>query len=222
MRPGEVSLAHGGVLFIDEMGQFAPSVLDTLREAVESGIIAVGRANHHISLPARFQLVGATNPCPCGEGGAPGSCECDERSRQRYLGRLSGPLLDRFDLRIAVSRPAVGELMGEGVAESTAAVAERVNRARELAQERSGRLNSALDGDGLDRWAIPDQEASQLLRHEMETGRLTGRGYHRVRRTARTVADLAGCTDGHLGEEHVAVALSMRTVVSRHRRVGAA
>lgn len=222
MRPGEVSLAHGGVLFVDEMGQFAPSVLDTLREAVESGVIAVGRVNHHVTLPARFQLVGATNPCPCGEGGAPGSCECDERSRQRYLGRLSGPLLDRFDLRVAVSRPAVGELMGEASGESTAVVAARVAAARQVALHRSGMLNAALDGADLDRWAILDEPAGRLLRREMEQGRLTGRGYHRVRRTARTIADLAGCSDATLAEEHVAVALSMRSVISRRLQVGAA
>jgi magnesium chelatase family protein len=222
MRPGEVSLAHGGVLFVDEMGQFAPSVLDTLREAVESGVISVGRVNHHVSLPARFQLVGATNPCPCGEGGAPGSCECDERSRQRYIGRLSGPLLDRFDLRVAVSRPAVGELMGEGTGEPTAVVAERVARARMVAAERGGMLNASLEAAHLDRWAVPDPPAAARLRSEMERGRLTGRGYHRIRRTARTIADLAGRPEATLSEEDVAVALSMRAEISRRAPAGAA
>lgn len=222
MRPGEVSLAHGGVLFVDEMGQFAPSVLDTLREAVESGVIAVGRMHHHTTLPARFQLVGATNPCPCGEGGAPGSCECDERARQRYLARLSGPLLDRFDLRVAVARPAIGELMGEGTAEPTALVADRVRSARTTAMERSGMLNVALDGVDLDRWATPDTAAGLRLRREMESGRLTGRGYQRIRRTARTIADLAGRAEPGIAEEDVTVALSMRAVISRRLSAGAA
>src|SRR5262245_53808451 len=103
LRPGEISLAHGGVLFLDEMGQFEPRVLDGLREALEDGRIMVGRVSHdRVPMPARFQLIGATNPCPCG-GGAPGSCTCDERARAKYMGRLSGPLLDRFDLRVAVA-----------------------------------------------------------------------------------------------------------------------
>jgi magnesium chelatase family protein len=222
MRPGEVSLAHGGVLFVDEMGQFAPSVLDTLREAVESGTVAVGRVNHHVTLPARFQLVGATNPCPCGEGSAPGSCECDERSRQRYLGRLSGPLLDRFDLRVAVARPAVGELMGDGASEPTAVVAARVASARAVALERAGVLNASLEGVLLDQWAIPDPDAALRLGREMEHGRLTGRGYHRVRRSARTIADLAGRTDAVLSDEDITVALSMRAVIARRAHAGAA
>jgi magnesium chelatase family protein len=225
LRPGEASLAHGGVLFMDEMGQFAPAVLDTLREALESGQVTVGRVNHHVTMPARFQLVAATNPCPCGEGGSPGSCECDERSRQRYLGRLSGPLLDRFDLRVAVSRPEIGDLVDGAPGEPSAVVAARVARVRERSRARSGMLNARLEGADLDRWAPLDAPAAAILRREMEAGRLTGRGYHRLRRTARTLADLAALDDDSaadtIGEEHVVVALSMRAVLRRSPLSGA-
>src|SRR4029453_19019968 len=104
---------HGGVLFLDEIGEYPPSVLDALREPLEEGVIRVARANSHAVMPARFLLVAATNPCPCG-GGAPGSCECDDIARMRYVRRLSGPLLDRFDLRVAVQRPAGDELLDPG------------------------------------------------------------------------------------------------------------
>jgi magnesium chelatase family protein len=225
LRPGEASLAHGGVLFLDEMGQFAPAVLDSLREALETGQVTVGRVNHHVTMPARFQLVGATNPCPCGEGGSPGSCECDERSRQRYLGRLSGPLLDRFDLRVAVSRPEIDDLVDGDPGEPSAVVADRVARTRRRSLERSGMLNARLDGADLDRWAPLDPAAATLLRREMEAGRLTGRGYHRLRRTARTLADLAAPDGvdppGTIDEQHVAVALSMRAVLRRSPLAGA-
>jgi magnesium chelatase family protein len=213
-RPGEISLAHGGVLFLDEMGQFAPQVLDGLREALETGQVMVGRVEHRIAMPARFQLVGATNPCPCG-GGAPGSCECDERSKQRYLGRLSGPLLDRFDLRVAVERPDIDDMLGGDKGESTGVVAGRVASAREVAIGRAGRLNSELDDDDLATFAPLDAGAAGLLRDHLERGRLTARGYHRVRRVARTLADLEGVTDGPIPEDLVAQALTMRARIGR-------
>ena len=209
-RPGEISLAHGGVLFLDEMGQFAPRSLDGLREALESGQIMVGRVEQlRVPMPARFQLIGATNPCPCG-GGGPGGCECDERTRARYTSRLSGPLLDRFDLRVAVHRPGVSDMLDGPPGESTADVAARVSRARRIALERSGSLNADLDDQQLSEFAPLDARASEALRDELERGRLTARGYHRVRRVARTLADLAG-RDGELDEGDVASALSMRT-----------
>jgi magnesium chelatase family protein len=210
-RPGEISLAHGGVLFLDEMGQFAPHALDGLREALETGRIMVGRVEQErVPMPARFQLIGATNPCPCG-GGAPGACECDERSKQRYLGRLSGPLLDRFDLRIAVQRPAIDEILDGDKGESTAVVAARVAAARRVALERSGRLNATLGDDLLAEVAPLDPGAARHLRSILERGRLTARGYHRVRRVSRTLADLAGLVDESIPEEIVVEALAMRT-----------
>ncbi|MGA1440765.1 MAG: YifB family Mg chelatase-like AAA ATPase [Ilumatobacteraceae bacterium] len=210
-RPGEISLAHGGVLFLDEMGQFAPNALDGLREALETGQIMVGRVEQaRIPMPARFQLIGATNPCPCG-GGAPGSCECDARARQRYLGRLSGPLLDRFDLRIAVQRPDIDDIVGEDKGESSALVGARVAAARRAALERCGSLNAALDDDRLAEFAPLEPAAADHLRSQLERGRLTARGYHRVRRVSRTLADLAGLVDGPIPEEFVVAALSMRS-----------
>lgn len=220
LRPGEASLAHGGVLFLDEMGQFHTHVLDGLREILENGQIMVGRVDHRVSMPARFQLVGATNPCPCG-GGSPGACECDERSRARYIGRLSGPLLDRFDLRVAVSRPAVRDLFDSTPGESSADVALRVASARTVALARSGGLNAALEGPELDQHAPLSAAASEMLMSEMERGRLTARGYHRVRRVARTIADLAPDYEAIVGEPHVAMALAMRATVGLSAQRGA-
>lgn len=212
LRPGEVSLASGGVLFLDELGEFAPSVLDALRQPLEDGVVHVSRANVHAELPARFQLAAATNPCPCGEG-APGGCSCDETRRQRYLRRLSGPLLDRFDLRVAVTRPAVADLVAAEGGEPSAVVAARVAAARDASISRSGRLNAELPGPELDRWAPLDTAAAAMVRDELERGRLTGRGYHRVRRVARTIADLQPRPPERVGEIHVAEALSLRAQV---------
>ncbi|MEO6653778.1 MAG: YifB family Mg chelatase-like AAA ATPase [Ilumatobacteraceae bacterium] len=214
MRPGEISLAHGGVLFLDEMGQFAPSVLDGLREALEEGCVMVGRVEQlRVPMPARFQLIGATNPCPCGGNGTLSDCACDERSRTRYSQRLSGPLLDRFDLRVAVHRPDVTDLLGGAPGESTADVAARVARARRAAVMRSGGLNAELDENGLNEYAPLDDQAERRIRDEIERGRLTGRGYHRVRRVARTIADLAGGSDRAIQEGDIAAALAMRARV---------
>jgi magnesium chelatase family protein len=213
VRPGEISLAHGGVLFLDEMGQFHRDVLDSLREALEEGRIMVGRVHHdRVPMPARFQLIGATNPCPCGGGGVPGECECKEASRNKYFGRLSGPLLDRFDLRVAVSRPSLDDLFDIEPGESTADVARRVHRARQFALDRSGVLNAALDEHGLTQFAPLTTDAEQMLRSEMERGRLTARGRHRIWRVARTLADLAGTADT-IDESFVACALAMRSRV---------
>ena len=212
LRPGEISLAHGGVLFMDELGEFPVGVLDALREPLETGVINVARANVHVELPARFLLVAATNPCPCG-GGPPGACECDEARRQRYLRRLSGPLLDRFDLRVTVQRPDIDELLaGEG-GEPSAVVASRVERARRIAIERSGVLNAELSRPLLDRFAPLTAPAGRLLRDELERQRLTGRGYHRIRRVARTLADLERDPPELVDVGHVQLALAMRTRV---------
>ncbi len=212
LRPGEISIAHGGVLFLDELAEFAPSVLDGLREPLEEGVIRISRANSHAMLPACFQLVAATNPGP-GGGGRPGACECDDIARMRYLRRLTGPLLDRFDLRVAVQRPGVDELLDPGGGEPSAVVARRVAAARAVAFERAGRLNAGLHGELLDRAAPLTAGARARLRTEIEQGRLTGRGYHRIRRVARTIADLDGAAAPveSVDVGHVEVALSLRT-----------
>lgn len=208
MRPGEISLASYGVLFLDELGEFAPTVLDALRQPLEEGLVRLSRAKSSVTLPARFLLVGATNPCPCGEG-TPGVCVCDDRTRQRYLRRFSGPLLDRFDLRVAVDRPHVDDLLADESGERSEHVADRVERARQIALERSGCLNSMLTADLLDEHAGLTRSAMQLIRLHLERGRLTGRGYHRIRRVARTIADLRGDI-GSVDEQHIAAALALR------------
>jgi magnesium chelatase family protein len=215
LRPGEVSLAHGGVLFLDELGEFAPSTLDALRQPLEEGVVRIARANSRVSMPARFTLVGATNPCPCG-GGAPGECECDERSLARYRRRFNGPFLDRFDVRVLVHRPKVDELLGESHGEASSAVAERVMCVRALSIERQGVLNAMLTGELLDRFAPIEPAANSLLRRELEAGRLTGRGLHRVRRVARTLADRDGDLDV-ISESHIATALALRARIAPRR-----
>jgi len=207
MRPGEVSCAHRGVLFCDELGEFPPSVLDALRQPLEEGVVRVTRARASVSYPARFQLVGATNPCPCGP--APGGCRCSDRSRDRYVRRLSGPLLDRFDLRLEVDRPEPGDLLGGEPGEPTAVVARRVVAARGRAAERGVRCNADLPGPGLERAAPLTPAARRMLELLVRTGRLSGRGVHRIRRVALTAADLDG-RDGPLDEAEVAVALALR------------
>lgn len=210
LRPGEVSLANQGVLFLDELGEFPRAALEGLREPLEEGVIRVSRAAHRAVMPARFHLVAATNPCPCG-GGPPGSCQCDETARARYLRRLSGPLADRFDLRVVVHRPAVDELLGDAPGESSAAVRHRVLAAREVAVDRAGKLNVDLSPDELDDVAPLAADARTMLRDEIERDRLTGRGYHRVRRVARTIADLSEPGTAVVTLEHVELALAMRS-----------
>ena len=185
----------------------------------------VGRVEQiRVPMPARFQLIGATNPCPCGGDGSSGDCQCDERSRHRYLGRLSGPLLDRFDLRVAVQRPDVSEILDGEPGESTADVAARVAIAggsRSSAVARSTPRSTTTASPTSHR-STP--AADSLIRGEIERGRLTGRGYHRVRRVARTLADLAGDYDGRSATVRVAAALGMRARVglsavgARHER----
>ena len=215
MRPGEVSLAHGGVLFLDELGEFAPSTLDGLRQPLEEGVVRVARANTRVSLPARFTLIGATNPCPCG-GGAPGSCECDEAALAKYRRRFNGPFLDRFDVRVLVHRPGVQELLGSELGENTESVATRVLRTRTIALERQGMLNARLSGELLEQHASVSESGMDLLRYELEIGRLTGRGLHRVRRVARTLADRDE-HEGPLTDRHIAAALALRARIAPRR-----
>ncbi|HEV3355016.1 MAG TPA: YifB family Mg chelatase-like AAA ATPase [Acidimicrobiales bacterium] len=208
IRPGEISLSHAGVLFLDEMGEFPVSVLDALRQPLEDGVVRVCRARASVSFPARFLLVGATNPCPCGRGDEAG-CRCTVHARARYARRFSGPLLDRFDLRVVVGKPDVDELLRGGRGESSATVAARVAEARRRARERGVRCNAELPARLLD-YSVPVTPSAQsLLEHKLRTNGLSARGLHRVRRVARTLADLAG--DGDVvGDEHVCLALSLR------------
>ena len=204
--PGEISLAHGGVLFLDELGEFPPTMLDALRQPLEEGSIVIARKGVSVRFPASFQLVAATNPCPCGYAGDSRiACTCSERGIERYRRRLSGPLVDRFDLRVAVPRPEGSELLGEG-GETTATVAERVAGARR-AQEGRGCLNGSLGRAELDEFPIADG-ARRIIETALQADRLSGRGYDRVRRVSVSIADLTG-TDV-IGEDHLAEALALR------------
>ena len=213
IRPGEVSLANNGVLFLDEMAEFSPVVLDGLRQPLEEGVVRISRARESVTIPADVTLVAATNPCPCGEA-RPGGCTCRQSAKERYLRRLSGPLLDRFDLRVAVSRASTETLLSSSGGESTEAVRARVTIARQRMLARGHGLNGALEVGLLDEVAPMREAARELLRTELEKGRLSGRGLHRIRRVARTIADLEG--DFEVVEiEHVASALSLRVDIDR-------
>jgi magnesium chelatase family protein len=217
MRPGELSCAHHGVLFLDELGEFPSDVLDTLRQPLEEGRVHVCRARASVVFPARVLLVAAMNPCPCGAGSGPGGCRCREAARARYASRVSGPLLDRFDLRVIVDRPEVAELLGGDGGDScsiepTAVVAARVAGARRLAAARGVACNAELPSASLDASVPLDAEARRLLEARLRQGRLSARGLHRVRRVARTLADLAG-RNGAVGVDDVHAALALRADV---------
>jgi magnesium chelatase family protein len=192
LRPGEISLATGGVLFLDELGEFPASHLDALRQPLESGVVDVVRAAVSARLPARFLLVGATNPCPCGFAPDP-RCRCGPAQLQRYSRRLSGPVLDRFDLRVRLDPPDPASLFGgRGEAESSAGVQRRVAAARERARSRGVPANRALRGAALEQHAPLTDEAVRLLRDRLDRGRLTVRGSQRLRAVALTLLDLTG------------------------------
>lgn len=208
LRPGELSCAHGGVLFLDELGEFSPRTLDALRQPLEERTVRISRAHATVTFPADVCLVAAMNPCPCGLLGSVEPCRCSDAARQRYLRRLSGPLLDRIDLRVHVERPSTGELMGERTGESSSAVRERVLRGRARAIERGVASNALLSSERLAELAPLVPAARDLLRAALRDGRLSARGLARVRLVARTLADL---DDGDaLNEVHVAEALALR------------
>ncbi|HUQ38915.1 MAG TPA: YifB family Mg chelatase-like AAA ATPase [Acidimicrobiales bacterium] len=208
MRPGEISLAHNGVLFLDELGEFPPGLLDALRTPLEEGVIRVSRARAMVTFPARCLLVGAMNPCPCGEGGPPGSCRCTDSARARYARRVSGPLLDRFDLRLHIAKPDVGELLEDTAGECSAVVAGRVAAARAMADDRGFATNARIPGSQLRHHVAPTPPARRVLEYRLRTGALTARGLHRVQRVARTIADLDGAD--RVDEAHVCGALELR------------
>jgi magnesium chelatase family protein len=210
LRPGEISCAHNGVLFLDELGEFAPSALDALRQPLEEGVVRITRAARSITLPARFLLVAAMNPCPCGEGGSAGRCRCSDAARARYARRLSGPLLDRFDIRIEVRPPAAHTLLDGIREEASGAVAARVHEVRARARSRGVAANALLASEQLDAFAPLTGGARAVLRASLEAGQLTGRGLTRVRTVALTLADLLG--ESAVTEDLAAAALSMRAV----------
>ena len=202
-------MSHGGVLFLDELGEFAADVLDSLRTPLEERVVRVARANTRVELPARFLLVAAMNPCPCGEGLRPGACRCSDAALARYSRRLSGPLLDRFDLRIEIMPADPAELLGGAPAEPTALVAERVRAARERAAARGVEVNADLSDAALDRIAPLTPEAEAFLDRVLRSGQLSARGLRRVRCVALTLQDLRG-QDPPIDVGAVSLALHLR------------
>jgi magnesium chelatase family protein len=214
-RPGEVSLAHMGVLFLDELPEFSPPVLDALREPLETARAVIARANYRVTYPAQFQLIAAMNPCRCGHYGEPGHvCRRGERCALEYQARLSGPFLDRIDLRIELGAVTAADLLLPAPAEDSAIVAARIRAAREVQVKRFARLEVPARSNGVcgpqlvEEISGADGEAMKLLREAAEAMRLTARGYHRVLKVARTIADLAGAPA--VRRPHIAEALSYR------------
>lgn len=211
-QPGEISLAHHGVLFLDELPEFSRHVLEVLREPLESGEIVISRALRKACYPARFQLVAAMNPCPCGYAGDPdGSCRCTPDQIARYRARISGPLLDRIDLSVEVPRVPLSELTGggESTPESSAVVRERVAAARQQALVRSGIPNAELSTRDLECACALGPRERGWFERALEQLKLSARSYHRILRVARTIADL-DASPACVGREHLAEALQLR------------
>lgn len=210
-RPGEISLAHRGVLFLDELPEFERRVLEVLREPMETGEIAISRAARQVRFPARFQVVGAMNPCPCGYSGHPTiECQCTPQQVMRYRSKISGPLLDRFDLHVEVPVQRGDVLMAAGGdGEDSATVRQRVMAARQHQAPR-GVLNAALAGRELHAACALDRQGEQLLSSAMEKLGLSARALHRILRVARTLADLEGCE--RLSHAHLVEALGYRNL----------
>jgi magnesium chelatase family protein len=211
-KPGEISLAHHGVLFLDELPEFNRTVLEALREPLESGHITISRASYQAQFPAEFQFICAMNPCPCGYADDPTDrCQCSPEQIKRYQTRISGPLLDRLDMHITVPPLPKGALSNKDeVTESSESVRNRVSHTRAIQQNRNGKPNAALAGKEVDKFCAISTSDHQMLDTAMEKFNLSARAYHRILKVARTIADLAGEAD--IQTEHLSEALSYRGV----------
>ncbi len=208
-KPGEISLAHNGVLFLDELPEFDRKVLEVLREPLESGSISISRAARQAQYPARFQLIAAMNPCPCGHHGDNNvACRCSPDQINRYRSRISGPLLDRIDLHVEVPAVPIQELHNSAPAESSSEVAKRIAAARLLQTQRCNKTNQALSEKEIRRYCTLRDEDAQLLQQAMTQLKLSARAYHRILKVARTIADLAASE--HIASSHLHEAISYR------------
>jgi len=208
-KPGEISLAHNGILFLDELAEFPRSVLDVLREPLESGHVSIARASHSADFPASFQLVAATNPCPCGHAGDPDiACRCSEQQINRYLSRLSGPFLDRIDIQVGVPRIDVATLRKSQAGESSEKIRERVTAARELQLQRQGCNNAKLGVSTLEGICALEGDTNRFLEQAGSQLKLSLRGHHRVLRVARSIADLESVE--RVERRHVLEAIAYR------------
>jgi len=217
-RPGEISLAHNGVLFLDEVAEFNRAALEVMRQPLEEGLVTVGRAAGTYSYPARFALIASMNPCPCGfRGTRTHDCRCDDATVARYVDKLSGPLLDRIDVHVEVSSVGFDEMLGRGTGEASAAIRKRVEEARFRQQQRYAGTgvfaNAALPGRDVRRYCELGPEAAALFRAAAARGHLSARSLDRISRVARTIADLAGCAS--IEPAHLAEAIGYRSVSTR-------
>ena len=219
-RPGEVSLAHNGILFLDELPEFSPQVLDGLRQPVETGETAIARANHRITYPSRFQLIAAMNPCRCGMAGEPGyTCKRGDRCATDYQSRISGPLMDRIDLRVDVPAVSATDLINRKAGEASSEIAKRVLRARQIQAQRfealgvPARTNAAASASLSEVIATPNDAGLKLLKEAAEKMKFSARAYHRILKMARTIADLD--ESEVIGRIHLAEAIAYRTAGER-------
>jgi len=212
-RPGEVTLAHRGVLFLDELTEFRRSVLESLREPLEAGTITISRASYRIQFPANFQLIAAMNPCQCGYYGDPsGQCRCTPEKIQRYLEKVSGPLLDRIDLSVAMPRPVWNELNASSLSAEfdTEVLAEKISACRQRQKQRSKKLNSEFNNREVERYCSLASDDEKLLENVMEKLKLSARAYHRILKMARTIADFED--KENIDQDHLIEAIAYRSL----------